>query len=464
VLATALSATHTFESPSERAAAVTLDLADTPYSLEETGQGVIDDATRLMGRAALLRHDGTLSEATLRDYFGDKRFEQIAESNALEGSTLSVGETQLAVLSGVTITGHDPAYSRDAIALANALERMTALAQVDAPTDVGQLRQIHSLILGDRAGAGVFRSEPVAIAGSAHRPPRSWSEVMAAMECWETWSKGNPSVPPLLRGIVLHTWLTHIHPYIDGNGRTARAVLNLELIRAGLPSVIIRRKDRKRYLDALAESDVGGDLGPIAELVIDRASDALRDLERAATRYQGYDQAAVRLRQRQDRQLAIWNDSVKLLFSLLEEAAEHCFGQVGTVETRWYDDHLLLDDFVSLCRGDPAGNAWLFRIGVQVPALGTTSYLAWTGFRSHEMQSRSGVGSGPSVFWSVPDPSGYKKWIRDDSQSPGGAELSLELPNVDRWIVRLSSDEVQRLTPSELVEQIVQGIEAALSS
>lgn len=441
---------------------MTLDLSGTPYGLEETGQGVIDDASQLMERVALLRHEGTLSEATLREYFGDKRFEQVAESNALEGSTLSVGETQLAVLRGVTITGHDPAYSRDAIALANALERMTELAQLDAPTDLDQLRQIHSLILGTRAGAGVFRSEPVAIAGSAHRPPPSWPEVMAAMECWDAWSKENPSVPPLLRGIVLHTWLTHIHPYIDGNGRTARAVLNLELIRAGMPSVIIRRKDRERYLDALAESDIGGDLGPIAELVIDRARDALRDLERAATRHQGYDKTAVRLRQRQERQLAIWNDSVKLLFSLIEEAAAQCFGQVGAVETRWYDDHLLLEDFVSLCQGDPAGNAWLFRLAVEVPAVGRASYLAWTGFRSFEMQSRAGIGPGPSVFWSVPDPSGYKRWIRRDEESPGGAELALELPNVDRWLVRSSSNDVRLMTPSELVESVVQDIERAL--
>ena len=59
-------------------------------------------------------------------------------------------------------------------------------------------------------------------------------------------------------------------------------MLNLELIRAGLPSVIIRRKDRLRYYEALAESDTGGDLGPISELILARAEDALRDLERTA--------------------------------------------------------------------------------------------------------------------------------------------------------------------------------------
>ena len=86
------------------------------------------------------------------------------------------------------------------------------------------------------------------------------------------------------------------HPFTDGNGRTARAVMNLELIRAGLPSVIIRRKDRLRYYEALAESDQGVDLGLIAELILTRATDALRDLERAAKAHQGYDLVQARLR------------------------------------------------------------------------------------------------------------------------------------------------------------------------
>ena len=274
---------------------MSIELAGTPYSFEATGMGVVDDVTGLLDRVSRLRSQGTLTEATLRDYFGDKRYEQIAESNALEGSTLSVGETQLAVLRGVTITGHDPAYSRDAIALANALDRMQELAAIAVPTDIEQVQQVHALILGGLPGSGMFRSEPVRIGGSDHRPPKTWSQIMEGMEQWEAWSRDNTSLSSVFRAVVLHTWLTHIHPYIDGNGRTARAIMNLELIRAGLPSVIIRRKDRVRYLEALSHSDEGGDLGLISELIIERAQDSLRDLERAAARRQGYDEAAVRL-------------------------------------------------------------------------------------------------------------------------------------------------------------------------
>jgi Fic family protein len=443
---------------------ITIDFTGSPYSLEGTGQGVIDDVLRLDERVATLRSEGTLSEATLRSYFGDRRFEQIAESNALEGSTLSVGETQLAILRGVTITGHDPAYSRDAVALSRALDKIAELAYLPDATDIDQLREIHSLILGERMGAGIFRSDPVIIGGSAHTPPKTWAEVMSGMEAWQTWSRSNKNVPALMRGVLLHTWLTHIHPYLDGNGRTARAILNLELIRAGWPSVIIRRRDRERYLDALAESDSGGDLGPILDLVVSRAEDALRDLERAAKEQQGYDETAVRLRQRQERQLAIWNDAVKLLFALIEEASEQAFGAVGTVQTRWYGDSMQLDDFIELSQGRSVSHSWLFRIDVTVPAMGRKAFLAWTGVRSYELRGAGGVGSGPAIFWSVPDPTGYRQWIRDDAQSPGVAELALELPSVDKWIVRSRSNEVKRLSPSSVVGKVINGIEESLGT
>jgi Fic family protein len=441
---------------------VHLDLTGSPYSLEATGQGVLDEVTELERRVDFLRQAGKLTPATLKAYFGETRFEQIAESNALEGSTLSVGETQLAVLRGITITGHDRAYSKDAVALAKALERITELARVAVPTDLEQLHDVHSLILGDRAGAGIFRSEPVRITGSAHRPPSTWAEIMRDMEAWESWSK-HSEAPALLRGVILHTWLTHVHPYIDGNGRTARAMLNLELIRAGLPSAIVRRKDRARYLDALAESDVGGDLGPITDLIIDRAKDALRGLERAAESQQGYSRVGERLREAQERQLAIWNDIVKLLFSLLGDALEGAFGEVGTVVFRWYDDRLQLDDFAALCRNDAAGNSWLSRIRVTVPAVGEVEYLAWTGYRSDVLQSGAKVGPGPSIFWSVRDPTGYRQWVRREEESPGGAELTVDLPDADRWVVRRHSGEIERLPPGAVVRRIVDDIDRAIA-
>ena len=128
------------------------NLEATPYLLDDiASRQVRVRLNAIEERVALLRRSGTLTEQTVRDYYGDKRFEQVAESNAIEGSTLSVGETELAVVKGITITGHDPAFARDAVALDRALSRIAELARdTSTPTDIEQLHEVHALLLGER--------------------------------------------------------------------------------------------------------------------------------------------------------------------------------------------------------------------------------------------------------------------------------------------------------------------------
>jgi len=149
---------------------IAISLDGSPYTIDATGRHMLEEAAKLQGRADLLRERGSLTDATLRAYFGDKRYEQIAESNAIEGSTLSAGETELAVEKGITITGHDPAYSADAINLSRALAHMVELAKDPSPSDCRQVKELHSLILGGGPTTGLFRSGPVRISGSCGHP------------------------------------------------------------------------------------------------------------------------------------------------------------------------------------------------------------------------------------------------------------------------------------------------------
>lgn len=439
------------------------DLVGTPYSLAEDSSA-FRDMYVIQEHVDLLRSRGALRSETLKAHFGNTRFEQIAESNAIEGSTLSVNETQLAVLSGITISGHDPAYVRDARNLSAALHRIVELAKSPKPTSLEQLQEVHLLILGDRPGAGVFRREPIRISGSDHRPPKTWAEIMSAMEDWEEWSTRNPSAPTLLRATVLHTWLTHVHPFLDGNGRTARAIINLELIRHGYPSVIIRRKDRLRYYEALAESDAGGDLSSIGELVAQRARDSIEALERVAKAEEGYDVIRARMRAEIDKHVSIWNDAVKLLFSLVQEALQRSYGGIAQVSTQWYESDLSVDDYLALQNNDATGNTWSFNLSVAVPGIGDITYLAWIGFRSFEMRRRLNDAPGPSIFWSRRQDGGPHRWTRCDEVAPGGAELTVNVPNVDRWAVRSHDGLVHQMLPSELASAIVADIDRRLRS
>lgn len=431
------------------------DISGSPYYFDTAGENAMRATLQQLGeRIELLRAQGRLSPPTLSEYYGQKRFEQIAESNALEGSTLSVGETELAVMKGITISGHDPGYSRDAQTLARALDELVRMAHVKAPTDVQQVKGLHELILGEHPSAGNLRTSEVRIRGSAHVPPRTWNEVMGQMEQWQAWSKTNAEAPALLRAAVLHAWLEHIHPFVDGNGRAGRAVTNLELVRAGYPPIIIRRKDRDQYLRALAHAD-GGNLGPFIEIVAGRMEDALRDLERAAQRKQGYDVQRQKLVRAQENRLALWNAGVHLLAtSIYANLSERFAESKAEFDVHEYDQ-LAVDDFIDLCEGRPVRLSWAFTIRCKLPGIPAIERLAWAGVVGEPLTSRFAREAGrPVLMWSVPNPDRYPPWIRAGDASPAGEQMTIHR---DRWLVARAGV-VREYEPSELAAAVAESI------
>lgn len=433
------------------------NLEGTPYLLDSSAETEIKlKLSSIEERVLLLRRDGYLSDDTIKDYYGQKRFEQVAESNALEGSTLSSGETELAVLKGITITGHDPAFVRDAIALDKALKKLTDLAKDKIKlTDIAQLHEIHGLLLGERKGAGMFRNERVIIGGSKHTPPKTWKEIMDQMEAWQSWSKDNATLPTPIRAAVLHAWLAHIHPYIDGNGRTARAVTNLELIRAGYPPIIIKKKERERYIEALGESDEGGDIRSFLDLIFDRIDGALVGIELSAKNNQGFNPILAKLKLKQESQLKIWETGVKLLAEVIQhqlsEKLETMRG--ATCEINIFESTLDFDDYVEVCRGHSAPTSWAFILSVTIPGIPKIEKLAYVGHRSRKMYGELKE-EGPSLYWSSRNPSGFPKWKDDEQCSTYATELTQKMGSGNEWVVLQASGQAVKISTTELADKI----------
>ena len=433
------------------------NLEATPYSLDNaTTKEVANRLHDIEDRVLTLRNIGTLTSDTLKNYYGEKRFEQVAESNAIEGSTLSAGETELAVMKGITITGHDPAYVRDAVALDKALTRVSELARLGtSATNIEQLRSIHELILGDRPGAGAFRSERVSIRGAAHVPPRTIQEIMTQMEHWQSWSEANASLPAPIRSAVLHAWLTHVHPYIDGNGRVSRAVGNLQLIRAGYPPTIIKKKERERYIEALAESDDGGDLRSFIDLIFTRIEGALTGLEISAKQKQNFNPLLERINRLREQQLTIWDTGVKLLASMIELRVSQALDSAnGNCLVRIFEGGLELEDYLELCAGRSVSGGWAFVVGISVPGLPKFEKLAFVGHRSVRMRQELHDEGGPSLYWSRKNSSGFPKWTRDGDASPYAVELTSMLGRGDDWVVRSAGDKFTQLATTQLASHI----------
>lgn len=435
-----------------------LALDGSPYAVSPAAESSLLGQVRELERRIELLRGERLTDETLERYYNNTRMIDVTESNAIEGSTLSLQETERAVAKGTTLTGHDPGYIRDAKALFKAFERLAELARTKEPTDIEQVKEIHELILGDRPGAGNFRSEPVRISGAVHVPPPDWRGVMRGMEDWWHWSRDRHNAPAPLRATVLHAWLAHIHPFIDGNGRTARAITTLELVRAGYPPPIIRKKDRKRYYGALAEADQG-DLAPMLDLMLSRCNDAIRDLERAAGAAQGYSPVVAAFRNKQQSQLAIWNKAVELLIANVEAGAQELAeAGRGAVLVRSFGPEIDLDDYVALCENRSISDAWAFEIDLRLPGSAPVSRLAWIGFRSDDMVRALGTqgAAGPTLFWSAPNPAGMvPRWRKASAEeSPGGEEITY---SKDGWVARKAA-KLEPLGASDLAARILRDL------
>lgn len=185
--------------------------------------------------------------------------EWIYNSNAIEGSTLTLRETQLILETGMTIGGKSLREHFEVINHRDAIEYVESLAEQNASLSAFHVRQIHKLVLSriDDENAGQYRRTQVRIAGAQHIPPESW-EIPQRMQDWETWlHQAEHSLHPVVLAAQAHHKLVAIHPFIDGNGRIARLVMNLVLFRYGFPPTVLLRVNRQQYYQVLMQADTG---------------------------------------------------------------------------------------------------------------------------------------------------------------------------------------------------------------
>lgn len=172
-------------------------------------------------------------------------------SNAIEGNTLTRKETEMAIEEKIT-SGAKPINDYlEAINHAKAFEFIRISAKNNIKIDEDYILQIHKIILSgiDDTNAGFYRSVRVRISGSQTILPNPLKVPDLMKEFSEWLVKKDDDM--LMKAIEAHYRLVTIHPFVDGNGRTARLLLNSMLLENGYMPIIIRTIDRRRYLSAL---------------------------------------------------------------------------------------------------------------------------------------------------------------------------------------------------------------------
>jgi Fic family protein len=182
-------------------------------------------------------------------------------SNAIEGNTLTLRETAEVIEHGITVGGKSLRDHLEAVDHYNAILWMRELADSAVLVNEAIVRDLHRRIVfrSQPEIAGVYSTLPRRVAGSPVVFPNP-VKIPVLMKDFGAWLSSSDSQPAF--SFEAHYRLVAIHPFSDGNGRTARLLMNLLLIGAGYPPVAVRPEDRKAYLDSLEHASVHEDLGP----------------------------------------------------------------------------------------------------------------------------------------------------------------------------------------------------------
>ena len=380
-----------------------IEIDGTAYVYDDTR---LPDLEKLADRVRNMREQGRLSREVLYRIRKHFRIKNIYHSNAIEGNALAVGETREVVEHGLTITGKPLKDQAEARNLSHALDFLEELASSSTPITEHDLRQLHALVLHEiTEEAGAYRSSAVSISGSDYSPPGTES-VPAQMEDFGRWlsdvsvagDTAFAGVSGLLVAAAAHTWFVTVHPFIDGNGRVARLLLNLMLIRHGYPIAIITKEDRLRYDDAL-ELSQASDLTPFIVLLTECIEESLEEYEAAAEEQREQSEWAASLaakftqpeRIRAENDYEVWKNAMELLRSYLHQT-------VGVFDQAAEYGHVYLKDFgnlefekhSALRRGESAKRTWFLRVDFRRGDT-TALYLFFFGHASRAMQGRCDV-------------------------------------------------------------------------
>ena len=240
------------------------DNAVKPMDGRRTRPGILAEVSAKRKKLNELRPLTPGEVARLREEF---MVEFTYNSNAIEGNTLTLKETAM-VLNGLTIDQKPLKDHLEAAGHRDAFMYVEEIAERDVPLTDLVIRNIHSLVLMDRPeDKGVYRRIPVHILGAYAEPVQPYLIEPKITELLLVNEERKETMDPIERITRFHLEFEGIHPFIDGNGRTGRLIMNLDLIRCGYPPINVKFTDRRRYYDAFDAFYRDGDAGVMTDLI-----------------------------------------------------------------------------------------------------------------------------------------------------------------------------------------------------
>ncbi|MDF2858644.1 MAG: hypothetical protein K0Q87_4495 [Neobacillus sp.] len=248
---------------------------DARVSYRKSYKGIVYDFSRIDEMKFKIDKYRPFSKG-LADSLHDKLIiEWTYNSNAIEGNTLTLSETKV-VLEGITIGGKSVVEHLEAINHKEAILFLEELIGNNEPLSEWNIKNIHALILKeiDNQNAGMYRMENVVIGGAVHIPPKHYEINSLMQNLIQEYKEEWKSYHPIVRATLLHGEFVKIHPFVDGNGRTSRLLLNFELLKNGYTPIIIKKENRARYYEVLDYAHTTIDYHPFLEFVAELVTES----------------------------------------------------------------------------------------------------------------------------------------------------------------------------------------------
>lgn len=241
-----------------------------PYSFD----GIEKHQERIQKKKQRLDARRPLPYVVLQSIMQSLTLEWTYNSNSIEGNTLTLQETKMVIEEGFTIKGKSLREHFEAVNHQSAIEYVQSLVSQKLPFTDAEIMKVHALVLQniEKDYAGRFRTSGVRISGANFVPPNALkvNSMVSELVDWVN----TEDIDIVVKSAIFHHRFVWIHPFFDGNGRSARLLFNLLLMKEGFPPAIILKNDRKKYYDALNAAN-NGNYGKILLLVMQAAERSL---------------------------------------------------------------------------------------------------------------------------------------------------------------------------------------------
>lgn len=210
---------------------------------------------------------GSIDSITLSSYEQDFELTYTHNSTAIEGNTLTLIETKVVLEDGISVGGKKLREIYEVVNHKKAYHYVKKCIAEEKKLDEHIVKDLHAILTENIIVGGVYRSEPVRISGAGHIPPVGNDMYIQIKNFYADLAWKKEALNPIEYAAWTHAEFVRIHPFIDGNGRTSRLLMNYQLMYAGFLPVSIAKEDRLEYYNELEAYATLGNLEPFADLI-----------------------------------------------------------------------------------------------------------------------------------------------------------------------------------------------------